>query len=400
VSTLELTEGVVHYLEARALTESDALAISASNCVDMAFPSPLNGRRFVLRPTTVVGLVPITRDLMIRIAPKVPVANLFGMLEIVHGLSSFKLYSGIGQVDAVEQIYARVAALLARGVMRRVRKGLYASYMSQEERSLVARGRLDIVQSMRFQWRGSIQLHCSYEMQTIDNDENRILLWALDRIPRLGLTTGGAVREVRSARRALLGSVSLVEMHPRDCVNRLYSRLNADYALLHALARFFLEHMGPGLAAGDHNFLPFTVDMAILFQEYIVCCLRLYAPRGLLVARQYSVELSGDFRVRFSMDAVIKDESTGDVLAVVDAKYKKDVNPSSSDVEQVIAYAAQTGATRAFLVYPFALPVRRVPVGAGHMKVVTVGVALDSDLARAARTFASLIFGESISVKT
>jgi len=39
---------------------------------------------------------------MVRIQPKVPVSNLFGMLEVVHGLASLRFYSGIGRVTAVK----------------------------------------------------------------------------------------------------------------------------------------------------------------------------------------------------------------------------------------------------------------------------------------------------------
>jgi 5-methylcytosine-specific restriction enzyme subunit McrC len=157
--------------------------------------------------------------------------------------------------------------------------------------------------------------------------------------------------------------------------------------------------MGPGIATGEHAFLPFTVDMAFLFQEYVVSCLRRHVTSGFRVSRQYSVEPAGDFRVTFSMDAVVRQEGTGSVLAVVDAKYKKDQRPSSDDIEQVIAYATQTGASQAFLVYPFALPaVRHIAVGTrGQLKVSAVGFALDSDLEQTARAFASQIFTECAS---
>ena len=42
---------------------------------------------------------------------------------------------------------------------------------------------------------------------------------------------------------------------------------------------------------------------------------------------------------------------TGQPLAVIDAKYKAD-GPVESDVQQVVAYAVQLGARRAFLLYP------------------------------------------------
>jgi hypothetical protein len=94
------------------------------------------------------------------------------------------------------------------------------------------------------------------------------------------------------------------------------------------------------------------------------------------------------------MDAVIKERSSGRVVAVVDAKYKRDATPSARDIEQVIAYAAQTGARRAFLVYPFRLPLEgKTAVGVqGQLDVFAAGLALDVDLPFAAAEFARRLF--------
>jgi 5-methylcytosine-specific restriction enzyme subunit McrC len=392
--TVQLTEGQPTFLGGSELTESDAVAIAASKLVDVEFPSPINGRKFVLRSTATVGLIPVSRGLLLRVIPKVPVSNVFGMLEVVHQLRTLRFYDGIGQVEALEDVYSRVASIFARRVMNRVRRGLYASYLNHEVQGTVARGRINVVRSLRAQAGGEIRLHCETELQSIDNEDNQIVLCALDRIPRLGLHDTPVIREVRAARRALLGAVTLTQVSAQRCVTRTYNRLNADYAGLHALARFFLERMGPGLNAGDHSFLPFTVDMALLFQEYVVACLRAHAPPELVVSRQFAIEPEGDFKVRFSIDAVIRDRASGNVLAVVDAKYKRDNKPAASDVEQVIAYATQTGSGRAFLIYPFALPTEgRIVVGrAGQLHVSTTGFPLDMDLASTAKDFAQRVF--------
>lgn len=199
--------------------------------------------------------------------------------------------------------------------------------------------------------------------------------------------------EVRAARRALLGAVSLYPKSANQCIDRAYNRLNSDYALLHALARFFLERMNPGVSRGDHDFLPFTVEMPFLFQEYVVAVLRQHAPDGLTISRQYAVEPTGDFKVRFSIDAVVRNDRTGEVLAVVDAKYKADPSPSASDVQQVIAYAAQTGASHAFLVYPHSIMEGQIAVGlSGRLQVSSLGHPLDGNLTKASSDLAQRIF--------
>jgi 5-methylcytosine-specific restriction enzyme subunit McrC len=392
--TLEIREGEKRYLTRDELSTEQALAIDASGFVKIQFPSPANRQQFVLEAANVVGLLPLPGDLLIRITPKVPIANLFGMLEMVHELASFRFYEGIGHVEAIEDIYARLARLLARRVSQRVRRGLYAAYLPVEEASLTVRGRIDVAESVRLRARGSVALHCVYCVLTVDIEDNQILLWALDRIPRLKLSSGQAPREVHIARRALLGSVRLTEVSPSVCRNRTYNRLNADYELMHALARFFLERMGPGVAYGEHAFLPFTVNVATLFQEYVVTTLRRHLPPGLSLSRQYMVAPEGDFQLQFSLDIAIRHERSGAVLAVVDAKYKKHPKPSPDDAQQVIAYAAQVDAREAVLVYPFdVLSPGSVRIGRERpIRLTNLSLPLDRDLESASATFALSLF--------
>jgi len=392
--TMELFEGRETFLPENDLREELAIRIQESGFVDVEFPSPLNKRQFVLRTTSAIGLIPIDSETMLRIVPKVPVSNLFGMLEFVHELPSFQVYNGIGQVSAIEDIYERLARMLARGVLHRVRKGLDSDYVALEEDISVVRGRVDIQRTLRLNARGSSRLHCAYEARTIDINRNRVLLWALDCIPRLGLSSIAAIEEVRDARRALLGSVTLTEMTAKDCKAQEYNRLNSDYGILHALARFFLERMGPGIAHGDHRFIPFTVNMATLFQEYVTECLKSAAPSGLAVHRQHRANLTGDFDLRFQMDAVVTNARTDEALVVVDAKYKTDAQPSSADIHQVVAYAAHLGAPRAILVYPTLLK-KQGRATIGHVRtieVATVGLPLDSDLQMTRAQFANHVF--------
>ena len=49
---------------------------------------------------------------------------------------------------------------------------------------------------------------------------------------------------------------------------------------------------------------------------------------------------------------MIQDVNTGAPVAVMDTKYKVGEFPAEADLQQVVAYAVEMGASRAFLVYP------------------------------------------------
>ena len=62
---------------------------------------------------------------MIVVKPKVPIASIFGMLEVAYKLKSFKIVEGETAVQSLEELYQRVASILAQRVNDRCRKGLY-----------------------------------------------------------------------------------------------------------------------------------------------------------------------------------------------------------------------------------------------------------------------------------
>lgn len=74
----------------------------------------------------------------------------------------------------------------------------------------------------------------------------------------------------------------------------------------------------------------------------------------------------------------------GKVLAVLDTKYKAPPEPSSEDLQQVVAYAVRMGTGKAFLLYPRAsTPGHRLRIGG--VQVYSLGFALGGPLEDAGR---------------
>lgn len=77
--------------------------------------------------------MPVGDDLLVRVVPKVPVSNLFRMLEVAYNLSSFHLFEGDIEIESIEDIYDRIVSILARRVIDRARKGLYRGYIGESD---------------------------------------------------------------------------------------------------------------------------------------------------------------------------------------------------------------------------------------------------------------------------
>lgn len=214
------------------------------------------------------------------------------------------------------------------------------------------RGRIDPVATMLNVFRGVPRVPCRYEEHTADVDENRILFWTLHEVRRQAIRQGRIRRELDLARRALAGSITLEQKQARDCVGRLYNRLNDDYGLLHGLCRFILEQVGPGIEGGDRTFVPFVLNMPRLFEAFVAEWLRRHPPPGIIVRPQHTAVLDADFKLSIHIDIVLIDGSTNKPVMVLDTKYKSGEEPTEPDIYQIAFYAREMQVRRGILVYP------------------------------------------------
>ena len=208
-----------------------------------------------------MGYIPLTPELHIGIRPKVPVENIFRMLEYAYNVP-FEQDRRVGEVPGIEDYFERLASVLAKRVLDRGRRGFNRAYIPQSDRLPYLRGQLDVLQLMCRPW--DTDLHCYYEGHAGDLVENQILAWTLHTIIRSGICSEKTLpKTVRHTYRTIQGLVNLTPFNARACVGRLYNRLNDDYEPLHALCRFFLEHSGPHFESGERTMIPFLIDMAL-----------------------------------------------------------------------------------------------------------------------------------------
>ncbi|MCU0544172.1 MAG: hypothetical protein MUE44_18680 [Oscillatoriaceae cyanobacterium Prado104] len=210
--------------------------------IDIEFPNFKTQYRWQLKSKGRVGNIPIDPEFNITIRPKVPITNLFGMLDIAYKLN-INFPKGEIQCESLEQIYERLANILARKILDRCCKGLYRDYLPKTEKLPCIRGRIDMRQTMQKPW--EVKLKCHYHEQTSDIEDNQILAWTLFIICRSGLCRESVSSTVRKAFHALQGFVTLKSFKPEACIDRTYHRLNHDYQILHALCRFFLDGTYP-----------------------------------------------------------------------------------------------------------------------------------------------------------
>jgi 5-methylcytosine-specific restriction enzyme subunit McrC len=153
----------------------------------------------------------------------------------------------------------------------------------------------------------------------------------------------------------LRNSVALKQYGAADCIGRSYSRLNADYEIMHKLCRFFLEHTGPTHDAGNRGMLPFLVDMARLFELFVARWLGAHLDPRYTLTTKDKWYAGNNRELCMESDLLISDARSREPLCVLDTKYKLGDKVDNNDYYQVVTYANTIGCRHAILVYPTAL---------------------------------------------
>lgn len=359
--------------------------------ISVDFPSPKTGGQWQLTAQGWVGQIPVSEDLILEIRPKVPIANLFGMLEYAYNLKSFELLPNLVGLQSLRDFYETLAEILARRILDRSRKGIYRSYIHRSETLAYLRGRLDIRKISKPVV--SPTFDCDFHQHTADIEDNAILAWALYKILMGGLCE--RTRPIiRQAHRKLQGLVKIREFPAAVCIGRHYSRLNEDYEVLHALCRFFLENTGPGYMLGDRSMMPFLIDMSRLFEAFVAEWTRRNLAEHLFLDAQHSVIIDETSNISFRIDLVIFDRRTGDVVCVLDTKYKPTKVPSTDDIAQITAYAESKNCRDAILVYPSS-DITPLDRKVGSIRVRSLAFPLDGDLSAAGREFLQSALGSN-----
>ena len=385
-TTLDLTEYQPTRLPESAITHSMGEAIwrhyGAKIAVD--FPSPKTDNQWQLTSQGWVGYIPFNSEFGIALKPKAELCNIFGMLEYAYHLKSFQFLEGFFDCESLEEFYERLANILARLVLDRGRRGFYRAYIPESDNLPYLRGRMDMSHAITKPW--DEKLLCHYEEHTGDLEENQILAWTLSRIAQSGMCTELVLPTVRRAYRALQGFVSLRAYHPKECIGRLYNRLNEDYHPMHALCRFFLEHSGPSHQLGDRTMLPFLLNMERLYELFVAEWLKAHLPSEFALRMQERVEIDQKQDLHFDIDLVIYDTKSGASCYVLDTKYKVAPTPSSSDIAQVIAYAQTKGCLSTVLIYPVRLE-NPIDAWSKNIHIRSLVFSLDGDLELAGQNF-------------
>lgn len=271
-----------------------------------------------------------------------------------------------------------IAAVFAMHLRRAFARGVLPGYEPVEESATTVRGRIRLSDQMRRHFGRSYPVEIAFDEFTDDTLANRILKAALSRIARVPL-------RVPTTRRALgqfetvLENVALVDFGGAIPDVPL-TRLNASYGGALGLARLILRSIGLEHRSGRRSSFAFLIDMATVFEDFLVVALREALPRylGDLVQGATARPLWLDAEGRIPLKPDVSLWQRGRCRFVADAKYKAADGVGANtarpaDLYQLLAYTVGADVPDGALVYAAGKGARHTVTQAGKtLEVLTL----------------------------
>jgi len=325
----------------------DAATAAALHATGKVTVTPLRSGRWLVTASSYVGTL-VVGDLRLLVRPKIPLANLFLMLET--GLGDHTLRRELFDYGTATDLVPALVTLFTRTVDHALGRGVLRSYVPQREPLIALRGRVDVTAQMRRAGMAS-PVDCMYDDHVEDVWENRVLRAAL----RAGLRVPGvqAVARRRMMRHlAALGEVSDVPVTPEMIDRITFDRLNAHYRPALGLARLILADMTVLDGAGTTAAPSFMIDMNAVFQRFVTARLRAALRGRLRVTDEQVVPLARDRQVSMRPDLLVR-RGAGPAAYVGDIKYKlsTEARGVSADYYQLLAYTTALGLDEGILIY-------------------------------------------------
>lgn len=306
-----------------------------------------------LRPEGVVGQLSLPSGLRLSISPKVPVQQLFQMLAVVYPSIRPRVYHfdvTVGN-ETHHTLFLLLIEWLCHDIEILLERGLNLSFEEVRDLSPVVRGRIDPTWVARHPHDPRVMTE--YSQLTVANPYNEVLSATLQIILQAASLPPSLSQQVAYLRSYLPASrTSDPLMILAELEDLRYGVNQADYERCHALCELILRSFAPTNEAGRNQMPSFLIDMAPLFERFVVCWLKEHLPPHLSVAAQKRKRLDATRPRTIAADILIVDVESRLPQMVLDTKYKGGDRPDLTDLYQVTFYAAEFGVRYAGLVYP------------------------------------------------
>ncbi|MBH0130560.1 McrC family protein [Salinibacterium sp. NK8237] len=311
----------------------------------------------------------------VRIASKVPVAQLFHLLAV--GQQWGEWHQDIVKLDQATDLYPAVSEAFSAVAAQALSGGVLRDYCEVQSAEPTIRGRWLVGEQIRRRHGLPLPAELQYDEYTANIPANRLIRSAARRLLGLGGISLAARARVMQIDR-MLGEADLLIRGDQIPVVQ-HNRNTERYRAVLGLARLILTGGSLDHRVGGFASAGFLLDLAAVFESFVEHEMRRSAARfGGSIVGQDVTGLDVDGKVEIRPDIVWKID--GQVRAVFDAKYKaeKPAGFPNADIYQMLAYCIRHNVQTGHLVYAAGneMPARYTIAQAG---ITVVCHALDLD---------------------
>lgn len=304
----------------------------------------LGGGLWQVAPTTKVGVASMG-DVTVWVKPKVEIARILFLMGFARDPG---WRTDAVELEPVHDLVPALARAFVDQAEPALEQGLLQGYVEMEDSLPVLRGRLREQDQLRQRFGVAVPLLVRFDDYTVDIPENRILRAATEAL----LCLPGVDPDTRRRLRGVRLLLSDVGRHARAADSWRPTRLNTRYQVALWLADLILAGDAVDQSPGDVHISGFLVDMAKVFEDFLVTALARSLDRyGGICRPQARLHLDVGTQVAIRPDLVwYRDDEPA---AVVDAKYKveKPAGFPDADLYQMLAYCTALRLPEGHLVY-------------------------------------------------
>ena len=197
------------------------------------------------------------------------IKNIYHMLCYAFHILKHSNYKSVAkeEFDMVQDMFA---AILAKGVAKQLKQGLYREYVPQHENLSVMRGKLDIPETIRNRIQRKQKLACEFDELSENNLFNQILKTTMHYLVR---DKGVSDKHKIALNKLLLffDGVSLLEPSSIEWSRLHYQRNNKNYEMLLNICYFVIDGMLLTTDKGEFKMATFSDEhMARLYEKFIL----------------------------------------------------------------------------------------------------------------------------------
>ena len=235
--------------------------------------------------------------------------------------------------EEFDNIHNLFAAILAKGIGKQLKQGLYREYLDRKEDMTVMHGKIDMPGTVRNKTARRQALTCEYDILSENNLLNQILKTTVMLLLRHARVDGGYKDELKREM-LFFSEVDVIEPTSVRWTAIRFQRSNQSYRTLIGICQLIIEGMLLTTERGEYKMSAFVDEqrMCRLYERFILEYYAKECPQVTAAASQIPWALDGGDRTMLpTMQSDITLTKGSDVL-IIDAKYYTHTTQTRYDV--------------------------------------------------------------------